>query len=42
MDGKVTTVDLPESGDYTIRVYHMGNDETSGATTDFRIDLSIQ
>jgi len=42
IDGNTTTVDLPESGTYSIRVYHMGNDEDSGATSSFRIDLSIQ
>lgn len=42
MDGNTITVDLPASGEYTIRVYQMGNDEDSGATTDFRLDLSIQ
>ena len=42
MDGNTTTVELPENGEYTIRVYHMGNDEDAGATTDYRLDLSIQ
>jgi hypothetical protein len=42
IDGNTTTVDLPASGTYAIRVYHMGNDEDSGATSSFRMDLSIQ
>ena len=42
IDGNTTTVTLPKSGTYSIRVYHMGNDEDSGKTSSFRIDLSIQ
>jgi hypothetical protein len=42
MDGNTTTVQLPKSGVYTIRVYHMGNDEDTGKTSDFNMDLSIQ
>ena len=42
MEGNTTTVDLPESGTYAIRVYHMGNDEDTGKTSGFNIDLSIQ
>ena len=42
IDGNSTTIDLPLSGDYVIRVYHMGNDEDSGATSAFNMDLSIQ
>lgn len=42
INGNTTTVDLPESGTYTIRVYHMGNDRDAGATTGFNLDLSIQ
>jgi hypothetical protein len=42
IDGNTTTVTLPKSGTYSIRVYHMGNDEDSGKTSGFRIDLSIQ
>jgi hypothetical protein len=42
MNGNTTTVTLPESGTYAIRVYHMGDDEDSGKTSGFRIDLSIQ
>jgi hypothetical protein len=42
MDGNSTTVTLPSDGDYTIRVYQMGNDADTGKTSGFRIDLSIQ
>lgn len=42
MDGNTTTVDLPEDGTYTIRVYQMGNDRDTGKTSGFNIDLSIQ
>lgn len=42
IDGNTTTVTLPKSGTYSIRVYHMGDDEDSGKTSGFRIDLSIQ
>ncbi|SFD89638.1 hypothetical protein [Roseivivax sediminis] len=41
-DGNSATVDLPEDGTYTIRVYHLGNDEDAGATSAFTLDLSIQ
>lgn len=41
-DGNSTTVPLPKSGTYTIRVYQMGNDEDAGKTSAFNIDLSIQ
>ena len=42
IDGNTATVALPADGTYTIRVYHMGSDEHSGATSGFNIDLSIQ
>lgn len=42
MSGNSTTVDLPSSGSYTIRVYQMGNDKDAGKTSGFHIDLSIQ
>lgn len=35
-------VTLPASGEYTIRVYLMGNDRDTGKTIDFNLDLSIQ
>lgn len=42
IDGNTTTVPLPDSGTYTIRVYQMGNDEDTGRTSAFNVDLSIQ
>lgn len=41
-DGNSTTVTLPEDGTYTIRVYQMGNDEDTGKTSSYTVDLSIQ
>ncbi|GKY89071.1 hypothetical protein [Sinisalibacter aestuarii] len=35
-------ITLPEDGQYTIRVYLMGNDEDSGKTVSYNLDLSIQ
>ena len=42
LDGNSTLLPLPESGEYVIRVYHMGGDEASGKTSGFNVDLSIQ
>ncbi|MCL6284297.1 hypothetical protein M3P21_12250 [Ruegeria sp. 2012CJ41-6] len=42
INGDTTTLDLPEDGDYTIRVYLMGNDRDTGKTVGYNIDLSIQ
>lgn len=42
VDGNSTTITLPEDGTYTIRVYLMGNDEDTGKTSGFNLDLSIQ
>ncbi|SDJ42074.1 hypothetical protein [Aliiruegeria lutimaris] len=42
MDGNVARVTLPEDGDYTIRVYLMGNDRDAGKTVGYNLDLSIQ
>jgi hypothetical protein len=42
IDGNTATVTLPTSGEYTIRVYLMGDDADSGKTTGFNVDLSIQ
>ena len=42
MSGNSTTVELPASGDYAIRVYQMGNDSDTGRTTGFTLDISIQ
>ncbi|MEX0349669.1 MAG: hypothetical protein AB3N15_09635 [Paracoccaceae bacterium] len=42
INGNTTTIDLPDSGDYTIRVYLMGNDRDTGKTVGYNMDLSIQ
>lgn len=42
MEGNTARITLPESGEYTIRVYLMGNDEDTGKTVGFNMDLSIQ
>lgn len=42
MDGRSTTVRLPESGVYVIRVYLMGNDRDAGKTVGYRLEVSIQ
>lgn len=42
MDGNdATGVKLPSSGDYTIRVYLMGNDADAGKTVPFTLSMSI-
>ncbi len=40
--GNSTAVTLPRSGEYTIRVYLMGNDRDTGKTAGDNVDLSIQ
>ena len=35
-------IDLPKDGDYTIRVYLMGNDRDTNKTVGYNLDLSIQ
>lgn len=42
INGNATTVDLTETGPWTIRVYQMGNDRDIGKTASFTLDLSIQ
>ncbi|MEM7089293.1 MAG: hypothetical protein AAF496_06930 [Pseudomonadota bacterium] len=42
VDGNTARISLPEDGDYTIRVYLMGNDRDTGKTVDYNLDLSIQ
>lgn len=42
LDGNSADVTLPEDGTYAIRVYQMGNDEDTGKTSAYEIDLSIQ
>lgn len=41
-DGRTARVTLPEDGAYTIRTYLLGNDEDTGKTVSYRLDLSIQ
>lgn len=40
--GQTTTAKLPKSGEYTIRVYLMGNDSDTGKTVGYNVDVSIQ
>ena len=40
--GNVADLTLPETGDYTLRVYQMGNDSDTGKTSQFTLDVSIQ
>lgn len=42
INGNTARIDLPEDGDYTIRVYLMGNDRDTGKTVGYSLDLSIQ
>lgn len=42
VDGNTARIDLPEDGNYTIRVYLMGNDRDTGKTVGYNLDLSIQ
>jgi hypothetical protein len=37
-----TTIELPKSGEYKIRVYLMGNDRDTGKTVGYNVDVSIQ
>ncbi len=41
-NGNTARVELPEDGDYTIRVYLMGNDRDTDKTVGYNLDLSIQ
>lgn len=41
-DDNSTTVELPETGEYTIRVYLMGNDRDTGKSVGYNIDVSVQ
>jgi hypothetical protein len=40
-EGRDGSVELPESGDYTIRVYLMGNDRDSGQTVPYMVSMTI-
>ncbi|WP_170382022.1 hypothetical protein [Ruegeria atlantica] len=42
INGNTARIDLPEDGDYTIRVYLMGNDRDTDKTVGYNLDLSIQ
>lgn len=41
-EGNTTTTTLPENGEYTIRVYLMGNDRDADKTVGYNVDVSIQ
>lgn len=41
IDGRDASVELPSDGDYTIRVYLMGDDRDSGRTVPFTLSMSI-
>ncbi len=41
-DGRAVDVVLPESGDYVIRVYLMGNDRDAGKTVGYALSVSIR
>ena len=42
INGLTTSVKLPKSGEYRIRVYLMGNDSDAGKTVAYNVDVSIQ
>ncbi|MCG7520999.1 hypothetical protein [Ruegeria sp. Ofav3-42] len=42
INGNIARIALPKDGDYTIRVYLMGNDRDTGKTVGYNLDLSIQ
>ncbi|WP_299662177.1 hypothetical protein [uncultured Ruegeria sp.] len=42
IDGNTARIELPNDGDYIIRVYLMGNDRDTGKTVGYNLDLSIQ
>jgi hypothetical protein len=42
VEGTTATIELPQDGLYTIRVYLMGNDRDTGRTVGYNLDLSIQ
>ena len=42
IDGNTARIKLLEDGEYTIRVYLMGNDRDTGKTVGYNLDLSIQ
>lgn len=40
-DGPTGEATLPDTGNYTIRVYLMGNDEDAGKTVDYTLEVAI-
>ncbi|WP_170772766.1 hypothetical protein [Ruegeria lacuscaerulensis] len=42
IDDNTARINLPQNGNYTIRVYLMGNDRDTGKTVGYNLDLSIQ
>ena len=40
-DDGFESLKLPEDGDYTIRIYQMGNDADTGKTTGFTVSVTI-
>lgn len=42
INGNDAFVELPSNGDYTIRVYHMGNDRDTGKTSGFVVGVGIK
>lgn len=40
--GNDAFIELPKNGDYTIRVYHMGNDRDTGKTSGFVVGVGIK
>lgn len=42
MEGNSATVRLPQSGEYVIRLYLMGNDRDTGKTVGYDLDVSIR
>ena len=41
-DDNNSLTELPETGEYTVRVYLMGNDEDAGKSVTYNLDVSIQ
>ena len=41
-DGNSASVQLPQNGDYVIRLYLMGNDRDTGKTVGYGLDVSIR
>ena len=41
MDGDFGSVKLPKSGDYTVRVYLMGNDADTGKSVSYTLSVTI-